>query len=137
LLKANQPTSEQIRSVGTSSYTADTARDNEWSRKRHEKEERLANRLKQEGNWWAYAKGFMVSGPPSLCNYVTLTIQIFYPYLWPVRSTLLQMRAVFVGLCLLGENFINVLVPRQLGAITDALMSGNGERVPSIKLQHA
>jgi hypothetical protein len=54
-------------------------------------------------------------------------VQIFIPYVWPVNSKALQVRALLVGCCILTTNALNVLVPRQLGAVTDALVGGDGK----------
>ena len=47
--------------------------------------------------------------------------KIFIPYIWPVNNRALQFRAVLVGVCLLANNALNVLIPRQLGIVTDSL----------------
>jgi hypothetical protein len=36
----------------------------------------------------------------------------------------MQFRAILVGCCLLTTNFLNIMVPRQLGIITNALIAG-------------
>ncbi|MCJ1431415.1 hypothetical protein MMC27_000768 [Xylographa pallens] len=67
--------------------------------------ERLSQRLKETGNWWAYAKSY----------------SIFLQYIWPSRSTRLQLNMVGVGLCIGAIRVLNVLVPRQLGQVVDSL----------------
>lgn len=52
--------------------------------------------------------------------------QAFIPYIWPIRNRRLQGFAGIVGFCLLAERILNVLVPRQLGIITDKLAKGTG-----------
>ena len=52
---------------------------------------------------------------------LTGPLQVFFPYVWPVNRRSLQVRVVLVGFCLLAMNFINVLIPRQLGIIIDSL----------------
>lgn len=47
--------------------------------------------------------------------------EIFWPYIWPVGNRGLQVRLVLVGLCLLIENALNLLVPRQIAIIIDSL----------------
>ncbi|KAL1617656.1 hypothetical protein SLS54_007660 [Diplodia seriata] len=62
-------------------------------------------RLKEQGGWWGYLKGFMV----------------FLPYIWPYNNRRMQL---WLGVCLFSiivERFLTVLIPRQLGIITDAL----------------
>lgn len=52
-------------------------------------------------------------------------MQIFFPYVWPVNNRALQIRAILVGVCLLANNALNVLIPRQLGIIMDSLSHAN------------
>lgn len=47
--------------------------------------------------------------------------QIFIPLIWPFHSRTLQLRAFLVGGCLLATNALNVMIPRQLGLVTDTL----------------
>ncbi|KAL2168113.1 hypothetical protein VTG60DRAFT_377 [Thermothelomyces hinnuleus] len=84
--------------------------DNPYERRQRQASEQMEKRLKEKGNWLTYAKSFM----------------IFFPYIWPVNRRSLQVRVVLVGLCLLAMNFINLLIPRQLGIIMDALAGTNG-----------
>lgn len=51
--------------------------------------------------------------------------QIFFPYVWPVKHRGLQIRVVLVACCLLAKNSLNVLIPRQLGIVTDSLSHEN------------
>lgn len=76
-----------------------------WERQQREAREQIEKRLKSEGSWIAYAKGFLV----------------FFPYVWPVKNRRLQIHAALVGVCLLAGNALNLLVPRQLGIVMDAL----------------
>jgi ABC-type transport system involved in Fe-S cluster assembly fused permease/ATPase subunit len=55
------------------------------------------------------------------------------PYVWPVNNVVLQLRAVLVGVCLLLANALNVLIPRQLGILTDSL-SGVNDSNPWIQV---
>ncbi|KAL2257710.1 hypothetical protein VTK26DRAFT_9274 [Humicola hyalothermophila] len=84
-----------------------------YERRRRQASERAEKRLKEQGNWVTYAKSFLV----------------FFPYIWPVNRRSLQIRVVLVGFCLLAMNFINVLIPRQFGIITDSL-AGENDRNP-------
>src|SRR3569833_2784985 len=43
---------------------------------------------------------------------------------------MLQLRAVLVGICLLLNNALNVLIPRQLGIVTDSLTSPDSSTNP-------
>ncbi|RKU41178.1 hypothetical protein DL546_004595 [Coniochaeta pulveracea] len=86
------------------SQIGDTA-ESSHERRDREAEERMKQRLKEHGNWLAYAKSFM----------------IFFPYVWPVNNKSLQLRAAVVVVCLLASNVLNLLIPRQLGIVTDCL----------------
>ncbi|KAI9844741.1 MAG: hypothetical protein M1837_005274 [Sclerophora amabilis] len=52
--------------------------------------------------------------------------KVFIPYAFPTRSRRLQLNLCLVGLSLLAERALNVLIPRQLGLITDALGGSDG-----------
>ncbi|KAH8695358.1 putative ABC transporter [Talaromyces proteolyticus] len=51
------------------------------------------------------------------------TLKCIAPFLWPKGNFGLQLLYLGVGLCLLADRFINILLPIQLGAITDVLTS--------------
>ncbi|KAH8910636.1 hypothetical protein BR93DRAFT_873863 [Coniochaeta sp. PMI_546] len=82
-----------------------------WERQNREAKEQIEKRLAKEGNWFAYTRSFMV----------------FFPYIWPVNIRALQLRAVLVALCLLASNFVNLLLPRQLGVVMDSLNKVNNK----------
>ncbi|KAK4105630.1 hypothetical protein N658DRAFT_416824 [Parathielavia hyrcaniae] len=93
-----------------SNQSSDTDDDeNPYERRQRQASEAMEKRLKEKGNWVTYAKSFMV----------------FFPYVWPVNNRALQVRVVLVGFCLLAMNFINFLIPRQLGIIMDSLSGRN------------
>ncbi|ROW16195.1 hypothetical protein VPNG_01761 [Cytospora leucostoma] len=77
----------------------------EWERRQRLAKEQRDKRLKETGSWWTYAMGF----------------KLFLPYVWPVNNRGLQFRAVLVGLCLLANNGLNVLIPTQIGIVTNTL----------------
>jgi len=61
-------------------------------------------------SWWEYIKGY----------------SLFFPYLWPAKSRHLQI-VVIVCFCLVMlQRVVNVLVPYQVGVITDILSGENG-----------
>ncbi len=63
-------------------------------------------------SWWEYIKGY----------------SLFFPYLWPAKSLRLQV-VVIVCFCLVMlQRVINVLVPYQVGLITDILSGENGPK---------
>ncbi|KAI9821044.1 MAG: hypothetical protein M1827_003777 [Pycnora praestabilis] len=62
-------------------------------------------------SWWEYIKGY----------------SLFFPYLWPEKDRRLQMVVILCFLLVLVQRGINVLVPIQVGVITDILSGENGE----------
>ncbi|KAI9873720.1 MAG: hypothetical protein M1830_010691, partial [Pleopsidium flavum] len=106
-----------VSTNGDSTTAVDNASDIDWDAKNKKKEQdarrRVEDRLMNDGNWWTYAKGF----------------SIFIPFIWPSKDRLLQLCMAGVGLCLLAGRALNVLVPRQLGIVTNSLGT-NGGHVP-------
>ncbi|KUI66851.1 Heavy metal tolerance protein [Cytospora mali] len=89
----------------------------EWERRQRIAKEQRDKRLKETGSWWTYAMGF----------------KLFLPYVWPVNNRGLQVRAVLVGLCLLINNGLNVLIPTQIGIVTNTLTNSfNTSRASSL-----
>ncbi|KAI9734333.1 MAG: hypothetical protein M1834_002439 [Cirrosporium novae-zelandiae] len=89
--------------------TEDDSEDEEYGYfvRRDKKRKAFNERLKNnKGNWWSYVKRFSV----------------FVPYMWPTKSKLLQLNVIGIGLCLLAGRALNVLIPNQLGAVTNALV---------------
>ncbi|KAK3679379.1 hypothetical protein LTR78_000940 [Recurvomyces mirabilis] len=74
-------------------------------------------RLEDSGNWLNYLSDF----------------KIFIPMLWPSRNRLVQSCLATVVLVLIAQRFLNVLVPRQLGIITDELADTYGTGLSLIK----
>ncbi|KAK5633421.1 hypothetical protein RRF57_009135 [Xylaria bambusicola] len=111
--------SEAANTDPTNTETANSPTDPEspWERQQRLLREKMEKRLKSEGSWIAYVKGFMV----------------FFPYIWPVGSRRLQMHVVLVGLCLLAGNGLNFLIPRQYGVVLDSL-GGASEASPWIQV---
>ncbi|KAI6546553.1 hypothetical protein MCOR05_000584 [Pyricularia oryzae] len=108
-----QPGEQQIgdgSKVKAKAKSKDTA-ESPYERRRREARERMETRLRQEGNWFLYIKSFAV----------------FLPYIWPAGDRVLQLHAVLVGVCLLANNALNVLIPRQMGVLTDSLSGANNE----------
>ncbi|KAF2141198.1 uncharacterized protein K452DRAFT_250940 [Aplosporella prunicola CBS 121167] len=62
-------------------------------------------RLEEQGGWWGYLKGF----------------KILLPYIWPSNNRRMQLWLVVMGLSIAAERVFNVLIPRQMGIIVDAL----------------
>ncbi|KAI0872690.1 hypothetical protein GGS24DRAFT_491276 [Hypoxylon argillaceum] len=105
--------SEATNTDATNTETANSPTDPEspWERQQRLLREKMEKRLKSEGSWIAYVKGFMV----------------FFPYIWPVGNRRLQLHVVLVGLCLLAGNGLNFLIPRQYGAVLDSLGGASKE----------
>lgn len=60
--------------------------------------------------WWEYIRGYSV----------------FFPYLWPSKDRQLQMVVIVCFALVLIQRGVNVLVPYQLGVITDILSGESG-----------
>ncbi|TQS33036.1 hypothetical protein Golomagni_06633, partial [Golovinomyces magnicellulatus] len=107
------PNSTVNNSTGAKTYgtTAenDASNDDEtrWERRQREQTEAMEKRLKEQGNWFQYIKGF----------------SILLPYIWPFGHFSLQLRALGVIVCLLASNALHLLVPRQTGIILDSFGS--------------
>ena len=67
-------------------------------------------------SWWEYIRGY----------------SLFFPYLWPAKSVRLQATVVFCFILVMIQRAVNVLVPIQVGVITNILSgeSGNYHGVP-------
>ena len=61
-------------------------------------------------SWWEYISGY----------------SLFFPYLWPAKSRRLQLTVVFCFILLMLGRVINVLVPYQVGVITNILSGDEG-----------
>jgi ABC-type transport system involved in Fe-S cluster assembly fused permease/ATPase subunit len=62
-------------------------------------------RLEAHGGWWGYIKEF----------------KIFIPYLVPFKNRKVQLCVVIIIINMVLGRFVNVMVPRQMGIITDML----------------
>jgi uncharacterized membrane protein len=61
-------------------------------------------------SWWEYLSGY----------------SLFLPYLWPSKSRRLQLTVVVCVVLVLLQRVVNVLVPYQIGEITNALSADDG-----------
>ncbi|KAI1774993.1 hypothetical protein F4818DRAFT_448631 [Hypoxylon cercidicola] len=104
--------SDATNTEATNTETANSPQDPEspWERQERISREKIEKRLKNEGSWIAYVKGFI----------------IFIPYIWPVHNRRLQVYAALVGVCLLAGNALNFFIPRQYGAVLDSLSGASG-----------
>ncbi|GMG47879.1 unnamed protein product [Aspergillus oryzae var. brunneus] len=72
-----------------------------------------------ETSWWEYVSSY----------------SLFFPYLWPAKSRRLQIVVVICFLLLIVQRVVNVLVPYQVGVVTDTLSWDNGEiQIPWIQI---
>lgn len=62
-------------------------------------------------SWWEYLSGY----------------SLFLPYLWPAKSLRLQLTVVACVVLVILQRIVNVLVPNQIGNITNALSGDDGE----------
>lgn len=69
-------------------------------------------------SWWEYIRGY----------------SLFFPYLWPAKSLRLQITVVVCFILLVAARVVNVLVPIQVGLITNTLAGeegyGDGSKIP-------
>ena len=64
-------------------------------------------RLQEAGNWFTYISGF----------------SIFLPYLIPRKDRKVQIYVAISLVCLLADRALNILIPRQLGIVTNKLVA--------------
>ncbi|GIJ99250.1 hypothetical protein Aspvir_001380 [Aspergillus viridinutans] len=66
-------------------------------------------------SWWEYLSGY----------------SLFFPYLWPSKSRQLQLIVIICFVLIVLQRVVNVLVPYQVGVITNILSKTDGDfRVP-------
>lgn len=92
---------------------ADFDSDSEEPERDKELKKQQRKRLEESGSWF---------------NYI-LDFKVFIPMLWPSKDRFVQSCLAIVGFVLVAERFLNVLVPRQLGIITDELATNGGNGV--------
>ncbi|KAI9730658.1 MAG: hypothetical protein M1834_005626 [Cirrosporium novae-zelandiae] len=63
-------------------------------------------------SWYEYLRGYTV----------------FFPYLWPSKSPRLQLTVLLCFILLMSQRVVNVLVPYQIGVVTDTLSGVYGEQ---------
>lgn len=68
--------------------------------------------------WWEYVHGYT----------------LFFPYLWPTNNLKLQTIILHCFIILIFQRVVNVLVPQQLGWLTNELEAGEGFPTMSISL---
>jgi hypothetical protein len=70
--------------------------------------EKQRKRLEEQGGWIGYLKGFA----------------LFLPYLWPKDDWKAQVCLLIMAFDIVQDRFLNVLIPRQVGIITNKLTEG-------------
>lgn len=126
-------TSSQATAVSNSQTATKPKFESFWQKADRIAAERKEKALKENGSWFAYVKRFMVcSTRPSKCLCLALfsnhnSSQVFFPYIWPSGRPWLQFRIALVGGCLLINNGLNILIPRQIGIVMDSLYGINSK----------
>lgn len=87
---------------------AEAAEEEEAEDRDKEIKEKQRKRLEEEGGWLGYLKGFL----------------IFLPYLWPKDDWRIMACLGIRALDVLQGRVLNLMVPRQIGIITDKLHQG-------------
>jgi ABC-type transport system involved in Fe-S cluster assembly fused permease/ATPase subunit len=111
LSKPANGTANGSAAPGYGAIPVETTADDEEEQKDRDQEikDQQAKRLEEEGGWLGYLKAFAV----------------FLPYLFP-RDDWMVMGALVVRLLhMLAERVLNLLIPRQLGIITNKLSEPN------------
>jgi hypothetical protein len=67
-----------------------------------------ANKQVKEQGWWRYLQGFL----------------ILLPHIWPSKDRRTQLWIAVMALHLIKDRVLNVLIPRQVGILTDSLTLG-------------
>jgi ATP-binding cassette, subfamily B, vacuolar membrane transporter HMT1/ACLQ len=66
----------------------------------------------QARSWWEYLRGY----------------SLFFPYLWPSTSVRLQLIVVVCFALVLAQRLMNLLVPYQIGLVTDLLAGDDDDK---------
>lgn len=102
----------------SSTETEDSEPEDQAVRDRKKKQQPVTERLKKDGNWLTYLRGF----------------SIFIPMIWPSDEPALYLNMAGCGLCLLCGRALQVLQPRQLGIIVNILTTSSGPLYKAIGL---
>ncbi|KAK1984886.1 P-loop containing nucleoside triphosphate hydrolase protein [Colletotrichum cereale] len=93
--------STELASEGSEYNDDDSDSDDDASMKR-----RRAKKLQEKGGWWGYLKDFTT----------------FIPFLVPRNDRKIQFSIFLCLVSLTGRRAINILIPRQLGIVTDLIL---------------
>ncbi|OJD12668.1 hypothetical protein AJ78_06773 [Emergomyces pasteurianus Ep9510] len=114
---ASGPVSYGAESVSSQSTSADDSSfsedDSDWNSdeniggEANVRKDSLVRQLRKSGSWITYLNNF----------------KVFLPSLIPKRDLKVQACLLSCVLCLIANRFLNILVPRQLGIVTDRLFA--------------
>lgn len=88
----------------------DSENDAVENKKDRDKKRDFKRKLRETGNFVTYLRRF----------------SIFVPLVWPSTPGLC-LNMLGIGLCLIGERFMNLLIPIQLGLVVDSLVGQDGQ----------
>ncbi|KAK7516601.1 hypothetical protein IWZ03DRAFT_415124 [Phyllosticta citriasiana] len=110
-------TQRDCKNYGTTETTEETETEEredsfmeEQEEQKKKTQEKLRQRVLDQGGWWGYTKQFF----------------IFLPLIWPARNRKMQFYLFIITLCILAERAFNLLIPRQIGIITNKLTEDRG-----------
>lgn len=90
-----------------SGWTSDSGSD-DGEDEDEERKDSEASQLRRSGSWIVYVRKF----------------KVFVPYLIPKKDHKVQACIVLCIVCMIGDRFLNIIVPRQIGLITDKIVAG-------------
>ena len=102
----------------SASDTEDSESDEQVDEQTKARQQIVAARLKKDGNWFTYLRGF----------------SIFLPMIWPSKEPSLYVNMAGCVLCLMCGRVLRVLKPRQLGIVVNILTTGSGSLYKAIGL---
>jgi hypothetical protein len=95
--------------IATDSDSSDHDDEDEEDEDKEVKEQQR-KRLEEQGGWLNYLKGF----------------SLFLPYLWPKDNRKVQLCLIVLAADVVVDRFLNILIPRQIGIITNKLTMNDG-----------
>ncbi|KAL8846974.1 MAG: hypothetical protein Q9221_007968 [Calogaya cf. arnoldii] len=105
-------------SSDTEDSKGDNSDDDDSIKATKKRRQPMNQRLRKDGNWFTYLRGF----------------SLFVPMIWPTTRPLLYLNMFGCVLCILSVRVFNVLQPRQLGILVNALGSGSGSIYQGVAL---
>jgi hypothetical protein len=95
-------------SIATDSSDEDDEDEDDDDDKEVKKQQK--KRLEEQGGWVGYLKSF----------------GLFLPYLWPKHDRKVQFCFFILAVDVVMDRFLNILIPRQIGIVTNKLAEGTG-----------